>query len=52
MSTNFAVCQYNDGYKRMQIMQVLDLLVGPTCHNFCEKSDARRIEFAERNISE
>jgi len=52
ISTNFAVCQYNDGYKRiMQIVQVLGLPVSP-CYNFCEKSDARRIDFAECSISE
>jgi len=31
ISTNFAVCQYNDKYKRiMQVVQVLGLLVGLT----------------------
>jgi len=33
-------------------MQVLGLLVGSTCHNFCEKSDAQGIDFAKRSISE
>jgi len=31
----------------MQIIQVLDLLVGSTCYNFCEESDSRRIDFAQ-----
>jgi len=35
----------------MQIVQVLGLFVGFTCYNFYEKSDARRIDFAERSIS-
>jgi len=49
ISTNFVS---NDGYKRiMQIMQVLGLPVGP-CYNFCEKLDARRIDFAKCSISE
>jgi len=36
----------------MQIVKVLGLFVGPTCYNFCEKSDAQRINFTERSISE
>jgi len=36
----------------MQIVQVLGLFLGSTCYNFCEKSDARRIDFAEHSISE
>jgi len=52
ISINFAVCQYNHGYKKiMQIMQVLGLCVGLTCYNFCEKWDARRIDIAERSTS-
>jgi len=31
-------------------MQVLNLLVGPTCYNFCEESE--RIDFVERSTSE
>jgi len=51
ISINLTVCQYNDGYKRiMQIMQVLGLLVDPTCYNFCEESDARRIDFGAQYL--
>jgi len=35
---------------QIRIIQVLGLLVDSTCYNFCEESDARRIDFAEQYL--
>lgn len=53
IATDLATCYYNDSYGSiMKIMEVLGLTVGPTCYNFCEEADARRVTFAERSLTD
>lgn len=35
----------------MQIMQVLDIIVGPNCYNFCVESNEHRIKLSDRSLS-
>ncbi|XP_011858398.1 PREDICTED: uncharacterized protein LOC105555959 [Vollenhovia emeryi] len=47
LCADIAVCQFNDGIcSIMQIMQVLDILVGPNCYNFYVEADALRIKLS------
>ncbi|XP_011881392.1 PREDICTED: uncharacterized protein LOC105569493 [Vollenhovia emeryi] len=44
---------YNDGLSTiMRLMQNLDMTIGPNCYNFCVETDARRINFSERSLSD
>ncbi|XP_012235069.2 uncharacterized protein [Linepithema humile] len=53
IATNIAVCNFNDGFRSiMEIMEVLNLCVGPNCYNFCEEADARRIKAAEHSLTD
>lgn len=50
---NIAACNYNDGLTSiMQIMKVLNLIIGQNCYNFCIEADARRVEIAERSMTD
>ncbi|XP_012232335.2 uncharacterized protein [Linepithema humile] len=52
IAANIAVCNFNDGlHSIMEIMQVLNLIIGSTCYNFCVETDERRIRAAERAMT-
>lgn len=53
IATDLATCYNNDGYNSiMRIMEILNLAVGPTCYDFCQETDARRVIFAERSLTD
>lgn len=50
---NLAVCIFNDGFSSiMQVMKLLGLTIGPNCYNYCLETDARRVKFSERSLSD
>lgn len=53
IATSVATCIFNDGlFSIMKIMEVLHLLIGSNCYNFCFESDARRIQQAEASLTD
>ena len=53
IATYIAVCNFNDGLKSvLRIMQVLKLEIGTQSYNFCVESDAKRIQYAERALTD
>ncbi|GAB0089480.1 hypothetical protein DMENIID0001_040250 [Sergentomyia squamirostris] len=53
ISVNLATLYYNDGYSGiMDVMQKLDILIGPNCYNFCHKADSTRIQLSLKSLSE
>ncbi|XP_011873476.1 PREDICTED: uncharacterized protein LOC105565135 [Vollenhovia emeryi] len=53
ISCDIAVRIFNDGMTNiMRIMQVLGLIIGPNCYNFCIEVDERRVKLAERILSD
>ena len=53
IATDIAVCNLNDGLKNvLRIMQVLEMEIGAQSYNFCVESDAKRIQYAERALTD
>ena len=53
IAADIATCNFNDGLNSlMQIMQVLNLKIGPTCYKFCVEADAARVQRAEKRMTE
>lgn len=52
IATDVAVCSFNDGYTSlMQIMQVMNIIVGTNCYNYCVEADEHRIKKAEYSLT-
>ncbi|XP_032685195.1 uncharacterized protein LOC116850704 [Odontomachus brunneus] len=52
-ASNIAVCMYNEGYSNlMKIMKELSMTIGPNCYNYCLETDARRIKYSERSLTD
>ena len=53
IATDIAVCVFNNGLiDILQIMQVLEMNIGPQSYNFCMEADAKRIKHAERSLTD
>lgn len=53
IAASIAAANFNDGlYAIMQIMQVMQLQIGPDCYNFCVKADTQRVQRAEGRLTE
>lgn len=53
IAADIAACNFNDGMMGiMEIMQVLNLEIGPTCYNFCLAADAERTSKAEERLTD
>ena len=53
IATDIAVCNFNDGLKNvLRIMQVLEMEIGAQSYNFCVESDAKRIQYVERALTD
>ncbi|XP_032688218.1 uncharacterized protein LOC116852215 [Odontomachus brunneus] len=52
-ASNIAVCTYNEGYSNlMKIMKELSMTIGSNCYNFCLETDAWRIKYSERSLTD
>ena len=53
IATDIAVCTFNDGLKNvLRIMRVLEMNIGAQSYNFCVESDVKRIQYAERALTD
>ncbi|XP_011859127.1 PREDICTED: uncharacterized protein LOC105556642 [Vollenhovia emeryi] len=53
IAADLATCNFNDGLKSiMEVMQVLELKIGPTCNDFCLEANSRRIQQADRKMTD
>ena len=53
IATDIAACNFNDGLKNvLRIMQILKIEIGAQSYNFCVESDAKRIQYAERALTD
>jgi len=53
IAADLATCTFNDGLNSiMEIMQLLEMKIGPTCYNFCLEADSRRVQAAEKKMTD
>ncbi|XP_067208399.1 uncharacterized protein [Linepithema humile] len=53
IATDVAICSFNDGYTSlMQIMQVMNIIVGTNCNNYCVEADEHRIKKAKHSLTD